>query len=107
MRDIVTMSRCNYVSSDILYVSPMFQLSPHIVMTQAPGRILVHADISIFSRAANITSEEAREALMQFVSEHCCYGAGAAKNMNIRNVSPSNALHVSMRNYRSICAHPE
>ena len=33
---------------------------------------------------------------MQFVSEHCCYGAGAAKNMVIRNVSPSNALHASL-----------
>lgn len=46
-------------------------------------------------RAANITAEEAREALLSHVAEHCCYGKGAAQDMQMRHIEPSNALHVS------------
>ena len=48
-----------------------------------------------FFRAADITEEEARTALLEYVAEHYCYGKGAAEKMQIRNVRPSNALHVS------------
>ena len=46
-------------------------------------------------RAANITEEEAREALLAYVAQHCCFGKGAARNMKMHTILPSNALHVS------------
>lgn len=45
--------------------------------------------------AANISRTEAREALLQYVAENCCYGKGAAQKMEMVRVVPSNALHVS------------
>lgn len=45
--------------------------------------------------AARISEEEAREALLAFVAENCCYGKGAAEKMIMNLIVPSNALHVS------------
>lgn len=42
-----------------------------------------------------IDTDQAREALITFVSESCCYGQQAAEDMDIVKVSPSKALHVS------------
>ena len=42
-----------------------------------------------------ITEEEAQEALLQFVTQSCCYGKSAAKEMEIYRINPSSALHVS------------
>ena len=41
-----------------------------------------------------INEDQAREALMQYVSQHCCYGSGAAKNMKFRDLKSSSAFHV-------------
>ncbi len=41
-----------------------------------------------------INEEQAREALLQFVSEHCCYGKGAATNLVFRDLKSSSAFHV-------------
>lgn len=46
--------------------------------------------------AAKITSDEVREAVLEFVAEHCCYGKGAAEKMIFNQILPSNALHVSI-----------
>lgn len=48
-----------------------------------------------FWRSADITEEEAREALLEFVAQNKCYGKGAAEKMQMNNIAPRNALHVS------------
>ena len=52
-------------------------------------------NIFVYNSAAKITSDEVREAVLQFVAEHCCYGKGAAENMIMNVILPSNALHAS------------
>ena len=43
---------------------------------------------------SHITDYEAREALLDYVHEACCYGTRAAKEMQILKVIPSCALQV-------------
>ncbi|XP_070559145.1 protein SSUH2 homolog isoform X2 [Ptychodera flava] len=40
-----------------------------------------------------ITEDQARDALLQHVSENCCYGAKAARELSFSNIMPSNAFH--------------
>lgn len=42
-----------------------------------------------------ITEDQARDAMLQFVSEHCCYGKAPAEEMVIKDLIPSSAYHVS------------
>lgn len=44
---------------------------------------------------ANLNEEDCRNAMVQFVSENCCYGTAPAKEMTISNVVGLTALHVS------------
>ncbi|EDO42546.1 predicted protein, partial [Nematostella vectensis] len=46
-----------------------------------------------------ITEEQAREALLEYVSQHCCYGSGAAKNMEVKDIQPSSAYHYSLSSF--------
>ena len=46
-------------------------------------------------RATAVSEEEARDALLSYVSEHCCFGKGAARDMEIEDVTASSAYHVS------------
>ena len=48
-----------------------------------------------------INEEQAREALLQYVSQHCCYGKGTAQNMTIRDLKSSSAFHVRIYCLRS------
>ena len=50
----------------------------------------------IFSRTPNVTEEQAREALAQYVSENCCFGSTAAKEMVFTDITHSSAFHVSL-----------
>ena len=43
-----------------------------------------------------INEDQAREALLQYVAQNCCYGSGAAKNMTFRDLKSSSAFHVRM-----------
>ncbi|XP_013400639.1 protein SSUH2 homolog isoform X2 [Lingula anatina] len=52
-----------------------------------------------FSEAANISAEQAREALLQYVAEQCCYGSGTAKDMLINSIAPSSALHYTLSTF--------
>ncbi|XP_077983139.1 protein SSUH2 homolog [Glandiceps talaboti] len=40
-----------------------------------------------------INEEQAKEALVQHVSEHCCYGSKPAKDLIFTNMMPSSAFH--------------
>ena len=42
-----------------------------------------------------MSEEEARNALLSYVAEHCCFGKGAARDMEIEDVTASSAYHVS------------
>ena len=42
-----------------------------------------------------MSEEEARDALLSYVAEHCCFGKGAARDMEIEDVTASSAYHVS------------
>ena len=52
-------------------------------------------NILLHYRATAITAEQARNAMQAFVAEHCCYGKAPANDMEIRNIQPSSAYHVS------------
>lgn len=49
----------------------------------------------LWFRSTAITEDQARDAMLQFVSEHCCYGKAPAQEMVIKDVIPSSAYHVS------------
>ena len=48
-------------------------------------------------RLPQIHEEEAREALLGFVAEHCCYGKGAARDLKFTDLRHSSAFHVSTK----------
>ncbi|XP_023931689.1 protein SSUH2 homolog [Lingula anatina] len=52
-----------------------------------------------FSQAAMISEEQARDAMLNFVAEHCCYGSAPAKEMVITKISPSAALHYTLNTF--------
>ena len=49
-----------------------------------------------FTGLPQIQEEEAREALLGFVAEHCCYGKGAALDLKFTELIHSSAFHVSI-----------
>ena len=46
-----------------------------------------------------LTDEEARSALLSFVSAHCCYGTGAAKQMRITSMEYVPAHHYELQTF--------
>ena len=42
-----------------------------------------------------ISEQMARQALLTHVADHCCWGAGAAKQMSITKINYDSAFHVS------------
>lgn len=46
-----------------------------------------------------MTEEQAREALQQFVGQHCCYGKGAVQNMIVRDLKSSSAFHYTLETF--------
>ena len=51
--------------------------------------------LCVFSNVQQLSEEDVREALLEFVASNCCYGKGAAREMNITQVLATNAFHVS------------
>ena len=51
------------------------------------------------SNVPTITEQEAREALIEFVADHCCYGKGAAQDLNFNDLKSSSAFHYTMESY--------
>lgn len=52
-----------------------------------------------FTNLANLNEEDCRNAMIQFVSENCCYGSAPAKEMNITNVIGLTALHYTLETF--------
>ena len=42
-----------------------------------------------------ITEEQARERLLEYVGQQCCYGKAAARDFVFARINPSSAFHVS------------
>ncbi|XP_070557316.1 protein SSUH2 homolog [Ptychodera flava] len=53
----------------------------------------------VYSSAASISEEEARDAMIRFVNQNCCYGSKPAKEMNIESIAPSSALHYELETF--------
>ena len=47
----------------------------------------------------NLTDQQARSALLSFVSAHCCYGTGAAKQMRITSMEYVPAHHYELQTF--------
>ena len=47
----------------------------------------------------NLTDQQARSALLSFVSSHCCYGTGAAKQMRITSMEYVPAHHYELQTF--------
>jgi len=46
-----------------------------------------------FDSVADLSETEARDALLQFVAENCCFGSGCAQDSVLSSIQPSTALH--------------
>jgi len=46
-----------------------------------------------------LDEDAAREALLDYVGQHCCYGKGAAKKMEMVNISSTSALHYTLETF--------
>lgn len=44
---------------------------------------------------ANITAEEVKSALDEFVGENCCYGSQPVQTMILKDICMNSAFHVS------------
>ena len=49
--------------------------------------------------AVTLTDQQARSALLSFVSTHCCYGTGAAKQMRITSMDYVPAHHYELQTF--------
>ncbi|XP_028399524.1 protein SSUH2 homolog isoform X2 [Dendronephthya gigantea] len=52
-----------------------------------------------FVSGAAITSEEAQEAMENFVASQCCYGSSPAKEMVIQDITPTSAYHYKLTTF--------
>lgn len=46
-----------------------------------------------------ITEQDARESLLNFVSQHCCYGKGAAEDLKFLDLKSTSAFHYTLETY--------
>ncbi|XP_077983829.1 protein SSUH2 homolog [Glandiceps talaboti] len=53
----------------------------------------------ISTSAANVTEEDARELLLEYVNQQSCWGSKAAKQMTIEAIHPSSALHYQLETF--------
>lgn len=51
------------------------------------------------SKAFQLNEDDAREALLEYVSQQCCYGKGAAKKMKLDDAESSAALHYTLETF--------
>ncbi|KAL5015046.1 hypothetical protein ScPMuIL_009316 [Solemya velum] len=51
------------------------------------------------SNVPTITEKEARESLLHFVAENCCYGKGAAEELTFQDLKSSSAFHYKLETF--------
>jgi len=54
------------------------------------------------TRNFEISEDEARECLVDYVSKKCCYGKSAAKKMKMKDIISSSALHYTLETFMEI-----
>ena len=52
-----------------------------------------------------ISEDDAREALLEFIGQRCCYGKKAAREFVFANIDPSSAFHVRLVVKRTLYVH--
>ena len=84
------------LSFDSVPVSP-----PEDLTQEMPSKYTTKSDIKMLPSPTEITltDEEARSALLSFVSAHCCYGTGAAKQMRITSMEYVPAHHYELQTF--------
>uniref|UniRef100_A0A8W8LMQ9 Uncharacterized protein n=1 Tax=Magallana gigas TaxID=29159 RepID=A0A8W8LMQ9_MAGGI len=63
-------------------------------------------DRQAIQNVPTITEQDARESLLNFVSQHCCYGKGAAEDLKFLDLKSTSAFHYTLETYgegRSTC----
>ncbi|CAF0866937.1 unnamed protein product [Brachionus calyciflorus] len=55
--------------------------------------------LPIFNDNQILTEEDAEDALVAFVGEHCCYGKGPVKNLEITDLKPSNTYRYILESF--------
>ncbi|XP_038058274.1 protein SSUH2 homolog isoform X2 [Patiria miniata] len=53
----------------------------------------------VFDSKEDIGEEAVKAAILAYVDKHCCYGSRPAKNMTIREIIPSQALHYQLETF--------
>eukprot|EP00118_Oscarella_pearsei_P015868 m.146802 g.146802 ORF g.146802 m.146802 type:complete len:172 (+) comp38454_c0_seq5:52-567(+) len=46
-----------------------------------------------------VTEDQARQALLDHVSQHCCYGKSPARDLIFNSISPSSAFHYTLETF--------
>ena len=77
----------------LVTVSKIFEKRPAYWRFHTIIKGLKYNDLCL--RATAVSEEEARDALLCYVAEHCCFCKGAARDMEIEDVTASSAYHVS------------
>lgn len=67
----------------------------HVVRYQVIVYMMSCDPLSPHTSVPMISEDDAREALLEEVSSHCCYGKGAAQQLVFTNITASSAFHVS------------
>uniref|UniRef100_T1JCR8 CR-type domain-containing protein n=1 Tax=Strigamia maritima TaxID=126957 RepID=T1JCR8_STRMM len=87
------MDKVNGYEDVSFYVAPLQPpANDHAYRGQPPSR-------SSFTSYPALTEDQAREALLNFVSEHCCYGKSAAEEMVFRSIENTSAFHYTLETF--------
>ena len=89
------------VSFDTIGVPPPTDV-PENVKDDEEGEEEEPPSVSLLAPQAllvTLTHEQARAALLSFVSTHCCYGTGAAKQMRITSMDYVPAHHYELQTF--------
>jgi len=59
----------------------------------------VETEITLESDPVKLTEDEARDALLSYLDDHCCYGKSAARNMVIKHIECLPAYHYELQTF--------
>nr|CAB3266622.1 protein SSUH2 homolog [Phallusia mammillata] len=51
------------------------------------------------AKISTLTADDAQDALVAYVAQQCCYGSGAAKKMDIKDIQSTSALHYTLETF--------
>lgn len=94
------MNYLNRVSVIVEFLQSMFIAQPYIRVYIIKAYDTLDFNCSFFlgyiSSLPSMTEDQVREALCDHVSEQCCFGQSAAKEMVFNSLEATSAFHVSI-----------